>query len=69
MGYRPDAIEAQLAHADQNNVRRTYNHATYFDERRTMMQEWADKLDEWKGKHEAEQNIKRWACLSPPRSN
>ena len=49
MGYRPDAIEAQLAHADQNNVRRTYNHATYFDERRAMMQEWADKLDEWKG--------------------
>ncbi|MFN4324672.1 MAG: tyrosine-type recombinase/integrase [Azonexus sp.] len=48
MGYRPDAIEAQLAHADQNNVRRTYNHATYFDERRAMMQEWADRLDEWK---------------------
>ena len=48
MGYRPDAIEAQLAHADQNNVRRTYNHATYFDERKAMMQQWADRLDEWK---------------------
>jgi integrase len=45
MGYRPDAIEAQLAHADTNNVRRTYNHATYLDEREVMMQEWADKLD------------------------
>lgn len=45
MGYRPDAIEAQLAHADTNNVRRTYNQATYLDERKVMMQEWADKLD------------------------
>lgn len=52
MGYRPDAIEAQLAHSDQNNVRRSYNHATYFDERREMMQYWADRLDSWKTKHE-----------------
>lgn len=48
LGYRPDAIEAQLAHADQNNVRRAYNHATYFDERRLMMQDWADHLDAWR---------------------
>ena len=48
MGYRPDAIEAQLAHAEPNSVRRTYNHATYLDERRAMMQAWAGKLDEWK---------------------
>lgn len=47
MGYRPDAIEAQLAHADTNNVRRTHNHATYLDERKVMMQEWADMLDKW----------------------
>lgn len=47
IGYSPDAIEAQLAHADTNNVRRTYNHAIYLDERTIMMQEWADKLDEW----------------------
>lgn len=48
MGYRPDAIEAQLAHAEPNSVRRTYNHATYLDERRVMMQDWAVRLDEWK---------------------
>lgn len=47
LGYRPDAIEAQLAHADSNNVCRTYNHAMYFDERRVMMLEWADTLDGW----------------------
>ena len=48
MGYRPDAIEAQLAHSDQNNVRRAYNHATYFEERQVMMQDWADHLVQWK---------------------
>lgn len=39
MGYRPDAIEAQLAHADTNNVRLTYNHATYLEERKVIMQD------------------------------
>jgi hypothetical protein len=29
-------------------VRRTYNHATYLEERRDMMQAWADKLEIWK---------------------
>ncbi|AVO49902.1 integrase [Melaminivora suipulveris] len=48
MGYRPDAIEAQLAHSDQNNVRRAYNHATYFEERQVMMQDWADHLVQWR---------------------
>lgn len=52
MGYRPDAIEAQLAHSDQNNVRRAYNHATYFDERIVMMQDWADHLERWRGEYE-----------------
>jgi integrase len=51
MGYRPDAIEAQLAHSDQNSVRRAYNHATYFDERKAMMQDWGDHLDSWKAAH------------------
>ncbi len=48
LGYRPDAIEAQLAHAERNSVRRTYNQATYFEERRVMMQDWADHLEKWK---------------------
>ena len=51
MGYRADAIEAQLAHSDQNNVRRAYNHATYFDDRKVMMQDWADHLDRWRQAH------------------
>lgn len=45
MGYHPDAIERQLAHAEQNKVRAAYNHAEHLPERRRMMQEWADHLD------------------------
>lgn len=48
MGYRHDVIETQLAHAEPNSVRRTYNHAIYFEERRVMMQDWANFLDTWK---------------------
>ena len=46
MGHRSELIEAQLAHIDQNQVRRTYNHTDYFSERAKMMQEWCDFIDE-----------------------
>ena len=45
IGYAADWIERQLAHADKDNVRRTYNHADYLEDRRRMMQAWADYLD------------------------
>ena len=45
MGYRPDLIERQLAHGDTDKVRAVYNRAAYMDERRAMMQAWADYLD------------------------
>jgi integrase len=45
MGWAPDVIERQLAHAERNKVRVVYNRAQYMDERRTMMQAWADYLD------------------------
>ena len=42
-----DAIERQLAHEEANDVRRAYTHAAEFwEERREMMQIWADYLDE-----------------------
>ncbi len=44
-GYRPDAIERQLAHAERDETRASYNRADYLDERRDMMQAWADLLD------------------------
>lgn len=45
-GYRSEWIERQLAHGDRNSVRARYNFAEYLPERRRMMQEWADYLDE-----------------------
>lgn len=45
-GFNPDAIERQLAHKESNSVRAAYtHHARYIDERREMMQWWADYLD------------------------
>jgi integrase len=46
MGWNPDAIERQLAHAESNKVREAYTHAAqYLDERKRMMTAWADYLD------------------------
>jgi len=44
-GYRSDIIERQLAHAERNKSRASYNQAQYMGERRIMMQKWADYLD------------------------
>lgn len=44
-GVNPDLIELQLAHAERNKVRAAYNRAQRLAERRAMMQEWADFLD------------------------
>lgn len=43
-GWHPDLIELQLAHAERNEVRSAYNRAQRIDERRKMMQAWADYL-------------------------
>lgn len=39
------AIEIQLAHVDKNTIRGIYNRALYLEERRKMMQWWADYLE------------------------
>lgn len=44
-GYNKDWIERQLAHGDSDEIRGTYNHAAYVEQRRDMMQAWADSID------------------------
>jgi integrase len=44
-GFPPDVIELQLAHKERNKVRAAYNRAQRLEERRHMMQAWADYLD------------------------
>lgn len=39
-----DAIERALAHQDASDVRRAYHRADYFEERRRLMQWWADEI-------------------------
>lgn len=43
-GFNTAWIETQLAHADKNTIRGTYNHAQYLEGRREMMQWYADFL-------------------------
>ena len=50
--WNPDAIERQLAHSEKDQVRAAYNRANYLDERRRMMQWYADYLDELRLKGE-----------------
>ena len=45
-GYNYDWIERQLSHGERDKVRDTYNDAKYLKQRKAMMQEWADYLDE-----------------------
>lgn len=49
LGFRADIIEKQLAHEQDNSVRKAYNRAEYLEERRKMMDEWANYLDKLKG--------------------
>jgi integrase len=46
MGWDERAIERQLAHAEPNEVKGAYNYAAkYLEDRKRMMQAWADYLD------------------------
>ncbi len=48
MGYPPDWIERQLAHDERDEVRGAYNSAQYLPGRRSMLQRWAEWLEEVK---------------------
>ena len=52
LGFRPDYIEHQLAHAVRDPNGRAYNRTAHLEERRKMMQEWADYLDKLKAGEE-----------------
>ena len=45
LGFRPDFIDHQFAHAVGDPNDRTYNRTAFLPERRVMMQAWADHLD------------------------
>jgi integrase len=45
LGIKPEVIEHQLAHSVPDPLGTAYNRTKFLDERRKMMQEWADYLD------------------------
>jgi integrase len=51
LGFRPDVIEHQLAHAVKDPNGRAYNRTAHLPERRKMMQAWADYLDALRQDH------------------
>lgn len=54
LGYSPDVIEAQLAHSVRDSLGRAYNRTEFVEQRREMLQAWADYLDQLRqGNHAA----------------
>jgi integrase len=47
-GHDRDVIEVALAHQDENETRAAYNRAKYWPQRVTLLQDWADLLDEFR---------------------
>jgi integrase len=46
LGFSPDVIEAQLAHTVRDSLGRAYNRTEFVEQRREMLQTWADYLDQ-----------------------
>ena len=46
LGFSPDIIEAQLAHSVRDNLGRAYNRTEFTEQRRAMLQAWADYIDQ-----------------------
>ncbi len=47
LGFNSDRLEKCLAHEDGRSSRGVYNKAEYAEQRRHMLQEWADMIDAW----------------------
>lgn len=45
LGWQPEVIELQLAHKQRNQVAAAYNRSARIEDRKKMMQEWANYLD------------------------
>jgi integrase len=62
LSFRSEVIERQLAHAERNKVRASYNQGEYMEERRAMMRQWANLTDEMAKSESKVTPIKRAAA-------
>ena len=60
LGFNRDWVEKCLAHEEGHSSRGVYNKAEYEQQRRHMLQEWADIVDAWV------EDRKRTPTLYPP---
>jgi len=49
LGYRHEVVDRQLAHAQKDKVASAYDRAMFLEERKKMMQEWANYIDAIEG--------------------
>ena len=59
--YDKDLIELQLSHLDKDRIRAVYNHAERLDERRELLQVWADWLDAARDGREKRINLNEYS--------
>lgn len=45
LGYRHEVVDRQLAHVPKSKIDRAYDRAMFLEERKKMMQDWADYID------------------------
>ena len=45
LGFDPNVTWAQLAHSVRDSLGRAYNRTEFVEQRRAMLQKWADYLD------------------------
>lgn len=46
LGYRHEVIDRQLAHVPKSKIDKAYDRALFLEERKVMMQEWSDYVDD-----------------------
>ncbi len=65
LGWAPETIERQLAHRPGGSLGEAYDRAQFLDERRKMMQAWADYLDRLKSESDEASSMRHrefWAA-------
>lgn len=45
LGYRHEVVDRQLAHVPKSKIDRAYDRAMFLEDRKKMMQDWADYID------------------------
>lgn len=59
LGYRHEVVDRQLAHTPKSKIDKAYDRAMFLEDRKRMMQDWADYIDSMTPGHPAEGTFKK----------